>query len=260
MPNQKKLCQIIVYGGKDQWVRMGLREYTETSLLLLINANTTISHPLLEDHDNVRESIDYKSLASNLVKTLTIEEEGLPKKKQRKYKTIIPPDSRDLTELIRYFRGVLFYLHKNNYRIIINISSGLLAFRLALYQAALDCKKYVDQVYIIEKDTGEIKIVWLYREISDAERTIIDILYNKPNISKKNLQQQYYKIEGKGNLTYISRIIKKMRQDELVNELIQGNTRYLSLSDTGRALGPTKNLISNLKKQLGDIKYNHMEG
>ncbi len=247
-----KLCQIMTFGGKEQWIRLGLRYYPDTWRVVLITnrlSESPQSNISLKDEET-REIEDYSELALDLIKSFKQEESTLPEVKNRRYDLIHPPNNRDLSELIRYFRELIDYLYIQGYRININITSGLQLQKIALIQAAMDKKSIVNEVYLIEKDTGRKQSIWLYRDLTDSEKRVVNILFDNPGITLGELQKRFFKVEGKGNLTYVSKLIKRLVNDDLVFESKVGRNRILNLTENGRSLGPGKGLKKLIEGEL----------
>jgi len=246
----------MTYGGEDQWIRLGLREYPRTNRLILIassvktgpDAGTGVS----KDVKNEAE-VDYTRLAKGLLDKFKEEEKGLPEKIRSKYLLLSPPDTRNHYELIRFFRELFFHIVQNNERIIINTTSGLQVWKLALYQVAMEFKEHIEDFYLIVKTSGEKRSIRIYRELKKYERDIIQIISEKPDISMGEVQRTYHKRNKKGNLTFISRTVKNLIHDELVKETKSGREVRLQLTSDGRSFIRTReydSIISPLFKEI----------
>lgn len=237
------LCQIMTYGGEDQWIRLGLREFPKTTRLILIckaKKRKSNKKARINENENIRKKIDYLKLAQNLLDSLANEEKDLPESKKRKYHLLTPPNTRDHYELTRFFRGLIKHISKNGEKISINTTSGLQVWKLALYHVALEHRQDIEEFYLITKDNGEIRNIRLYRQLKKYEIELIHIIYQKPDISIRELQQIYYTKFRKGNLTFISKSIKGLIQDKLVKEKKVGRTVHLNLTGDGKSYAPSE--------------------
>jgi len=234
----RNICQIMTYGGEDHWIRLGLREYPDTKRLILITGP--------ENKDTNTKSIskdtqrpDYYGLAKKLIAALEEEEKDLPAEKKRKYHLLSAPEGRDHFVLTRFFRELGNHIIKNKEKIVINTTSGLQVWKLALYQIALEFRENIDDFYTIQKSNGDIRSIRIYRPLKEYEKRIIEIISDKPDITISEVQKKYKKKIKKGNLTFISRNIKILIQDKLIKEKKSGRETKLQLTNEGMSYIPS---------------------
>jgi len=223
----------MTYAGEDHWIRLGLREFSQTTRLILVCSKSN------EKKGTERKDNDYWERAQNLLNGFTQEESEFPENKKRRYHLVNPPDTRDHHELIRYFRGLISHISKNDEKIIINTTSGLQVWKLALYQAALMQRESIEKFYLIIKKTGEVKNIRLYKELKDFEINIIQIVSEEPNVTIGKLMEIYHKRHEKGNLSFISRSVKDMASEGLIRMQISGRKMKLNITDDGRSHLPS---------------------
>lgn len=237
------LCQIMTYKGEDQWIRLGLREFPETTHLVLIcrvNKMRPNKKVGTDGNETIREETDYLKIAQNLLDSLAEEEKDLPQNRKRKYHLVTPPDTRDHHELMRFFRGLVAHISNNGERILINTTSGLQVWKLALYQVALERRQDIEKFYLIAKDTGEIRNIRLYSELKEYEVELIHFVHQNPGISVTELQKVYFTKFGKGNMAFISRTMRGLIEDGLIREKKTGRTVRLNLTGDGRSYAPSE--------------------
>jgi len=235
----------MTYAGEDQWIKLALREFPKTNHLILIcsagnrpsNKGTKVNE---NKNEKIREEIDYFKLGEKLLDNLRKYEKKFPENKKLRYHLLTPPNIRDHHELIRFFRELIAHISKNGEKISINTTSGLQVWKLALYQAALECRQDIKKFYLIKKDTGEIKNIRLYRQLKEFEKNVIYIISEKPNITIGILADSYYKKYGKGNLSFISRTVKNLIIEKLIVEKNVGRKVKLNLTSEGRSLLPSR--------------------
>lgn len=236
------LCQIMTYKGEDQWIRLGLREFPKTTRLILICRDNKgpIKKAGTKGNKSLGEKEDYLKQGQNLLDDLAEEEKDLPENRKRKYHLLAPPYTRDHRELIRFFRGLIAHISSNGEKIAINTTSGLQVWKLALYHVALECRQDIVKFYLIRKDTSEMRNIRLYRQLKEYEVELIQIIHQNPDINMTELQEIYFGRFGKGNLTFISRTIRNLIQDELIEERRVGRTVHLDLTGDGRSYAPSE--------------------
>lgn len=227
-----KLTQIMTYKGEDQSIILGLREFPETNRLILI----------------CKDENDYLKTTQNLLDRLKDQEKDIPTNKKRMYQLIVPPHTRDHHELIRFFRGFIDFISDKGEKIAINTTSGIQVWKLALYQAALEHREDIEAFYLIQKDTGERKNIRLYPQLKEYELSLIHIIYKKPGISLTELQKIYFSEFHKGNLTFISRSVKKLINEKLIEEQKYGRNIILHLTSDGRSYAPSDDYKKQYEK------------
>lgn len=238
-----ELCQIMTYGGEDQWIRLGLREYPKTQRIILVTSSERRIHQnghTAKKDSKRRGGIDYFKQAKKLLNDFEKEEKDLPEDKKRKYHLLSPPDTRDHNELIRFFRELFLHIIKNDGKIIINTTSGLQVWKLALYQIAMEFREDIEDFYLIQKSNGEIRRIRIYRPLKEYEKNIIQIISEKPEIVISDVQKRFHKEYGKGNLTFISRTVRNLIQEKLIKEEKIGREVKLQLTNEGRSFVPSR--------------------
>ena len=240
----------MTYAGEDHWIRLALREFPKTKHLILICSRET--KILNKEGDAIQIEIDYLKSAQNLLDDLAKDESGLPANKRRRYHLITPPNTRDHHELIRYFRGLIAHITKNNKKISINTTSGLQVWKLALYQVALEQRGNIDKFYLIIKNTGEIKNIRLYRQLKEYETDVMNIIHEKPDITIGELQETYHDKYRKGNMSFISRIIKILISEDLVQGKNVGREVRLTLTDDGSSYIPSSEYNKDFEKLFSE--------
>ena len=227
----------MTYAGEDEWIKLGLREFPQTSHLILVCSGKNSHSPVKKG--NIGGERDYLKSAQKLLYEFKQYESKFPKNKRRRFHIVTPPDTRDHHELIRYFRGLISHISENGERISINTTSGLQVWKLALYQAALGQREHIEKFYLIIKKTAEMKNIRLYRELKDFEENVIQIVSEKPNVTIGKLQEIYYKKHGKGNLSFISRTVKELVSEDLIKMRIAGREVKLNLTGDGQSYLPS---------------------
>jgi uncharacterized membrane protein len=109
-----------------------------------------------------------------------------------------------------------------------------------LYQIALEFRENIEDFYMIQKSTGEIKRIRLFRHLNDNEKNIIQIISEKPGLSIGELQKIFKMKYGKGNLTFIWRTVMKLIQEKLVKDEKKGREVKIALTDEGSSFVYTR--------------------
>ncbi len=248
-----ELCQIFLYGGEDLWIKLALREFPNTKWLIIIsNKPKERPKPKYKEVSEKKRPklIDYFEEAKLLMEELNENEEQMPTEKRRNFSLLEPTSTDDFYELLRYFRALLDYIKTQGYRIAINLNSGLMLWRMALYQAAAEFKPFIFSIYLFEKDTGNMQNLWLYRDLSKQEKLVLTILSENPRLSISTIQEVYKKKTGTGSLSYILKIVSRLVDDGLILEVKKGRTKWVELSSLGKALSPVNDIKNKIEEEL----------
>jgi len=259
-----QLCQIIPYGGEELWIKLALREFPETRWLIIL-ANKPKPRPLtkyeeIKEKQELSEQKDYYEEAKTLLKQFEQKENeiidaenlpmGLPPEQRKKFSLLEPISLENFYELLRYFRALLALIIQEGYKVAIHLNSGPMMWRICLYLAASEFKKDVDYLYLFEKFSGERKNIWIYRDLTEQEKIIIEILSENPKLSISDIQKFFKKRKGKGTLSYILKIIKVLINDGLISELKRGRTKWVELTLLGKSLSSFNDYIQKITQDL----------
>jgi len=230
-----KLCQIIPYGGQDLWVKLALREFPETRWLILLanRAKPLRKAKYREVLEERQESPEFWKKANSLMQQLKEDEALMPPEKKRRLNLIEPISLDDFHELLRYFRGLFTYIIEKQFKIAVHLNSGPMLWRICLYLTAAEFKSGIQLLYLFDKKTGNRQDLWIYRDLTEQERIIIQILSKNQRISVSEIQDIYKKTTGKGNLSYVLKLVKKLVRDGMILISKEGRTNFIELSSLG---------------------------
>lgn len=248
-----ELCQLFLYGGEDLWIKLALREFPKTKWLIIIsNKPKDRPKPKYKEVSEKKrhEHINYYETAKHLIEELRDDEDLIPPEKRRSFSLLEPTSTDDFYELLRYFRALIDYIKAQGCRIAINLNSGLMLWRMALYQAAAEFKPFIDSIYLFEKDTGNKQNLWIHRDLSKQEKLVLTILSENPRLSISEIQEVYKKKTGTGSLSYILKIVSRLVEDGLILESKEGRTKWVELSSLGKALSPPNDLKHIIEEEL----------
>jgi len=220
-----KICQIAPYGGEPKWQRLGFKISPEIRWLIILTNNSS---------DGGK---NFLVEAQNLVNDLERSQDDFPESQKTRLSLI------DLTSVKDdYFQllGCIFQLFSmiasQGYYIQVNASSGLALWRLILYQAALSDKSQVTSYFIFNKLTGEPIEIWQPASLTDADEEVLNILKSFDSLSLTDLQSKFQNRKGKGSLSYMVKIIKKLSKLGYVEEFKIGRVKKVSLSHVGKVI------------------------
>jgi len=249
-----KLCLIFPYGGKELWMKLSLREFSDINWLIILANKPT--KPSLAKFEEVSKELEKKPKkefykeAKEILEKLKDEEKLIPTDKRRKFSLLEPISTENFYQLLHYFRALLSYVEKLGYQIMIHLNSGLMIWRMALYLAAAEFKSSIYLTYLFNKDTGDIQKIWIYRDLSEQEKIVLEILSNNKRLSISEIQKIYKSKTGTGTLSYVLKIVKSLVEEGILLESKEGRTKYVVLSELGKSLGNFEEYSKLIKEQL----------
>ncbi|MHA1357680.1 MAG: winged helix-turn-helix domain-containing protein [Candidatus Helarchaeota archaeon] len=248
-----ELCQIVPFGGQDLWVNLALREFPKTKWLIVL-ANKPQQSPTVKYEEVLnerKEQQDYWEMAVPLIEQLQKNEEFMPPERKRKISLIEPVSINDFYELLRYFRGLFDFIIKKGFKIAVHLNSGPMIWRVALYLSAAEFRSEIEFLYLFDKKSGERQDLWIYRDLLDQEKIILEILADNQRASVTDIQERYQSKTGKGTLSYVLKLVNNLVEDGLLLESKEGRTKFIELSPLGKALSSFEDYKSKFEKELG---------
>src|SRR5271157_2316245 len=137
-------CLIFPYGGGgSKWIDLSLREFDVQWLVILA------------DETNQKGFLDE---ARQIAIELTGRESTIPAPKQRIFSVLAVPSFSAFADLLAYLRALHQVIESRGYdAIFTHLDSGLMRWRIALYQCAEEFADLVKKIYIFNKLTAEIE-------------------------------------------------------------------------------------------------------
>lgn len=218
------ICQIAPTGGNPAWQKLGLKEIPETKWLILL-AN------IPEDTKNFFQE------AKDLKKEIEEEQKEFPEQYQTKVSVLnLTKISDDYYQLLGYFKELFNQIISKGFKISINGSSGLQIWRLALYQISLIFSKNVHSYFLFNKINQKMEKIWIQKALDENEVTILEILKDTNEFSLGDIQESFSSKMGKGNLSYMVKLVEKLEKNQLIETQKKGRTKYVRISEIGKNL------------------------
>src|SRR5271157_3923491 len=137
-------CLIFPYGGGgSKWINLSLREFDVQWLVILAGES------------NVEGRLDEaRQIAAELIER----ERTIPAPKQRVFSVLAVPDYPAFADLLAYMRALHQVIQSRGYdAIYTHLDSGLMRWRIALYQCAEEFADLIKKIFIFNKLTAEIE-------------------------------------------------------------------------------------------------------
>jgi predicted transcriptional regulator len=189
--------------------------------------------------------------ALKFVKKTRDEEKKFPKQSRRKYSVLNVPRYDDYGRNYAYFRALFLTLLKNRVdKIIIQVDSGPMIWRICLYQCAEEFQDKVDRVFLYNKTTGIEEKIRIYRKLNTVEEIVLDILGNSEQISISELHTKYNTGYPEKSLSYLLKIVNRLTADGFTSEIKKGREKVVSLSNFGREMFSKGTYLNMINKDL----------
>jgi len=204
-----KVCQIATVGRNPEWIQLGLFRYP-TNLLVLI-----VTEEYLEKAQEIAEGIKGINSQIEIVK-----------------------DPRNAQYLVNFLKTLINQLSKEEYQILINVTSGLVSWQLLFYGVATILRDKIHTFFIIDKERKEPLEMVLYKPLSKTEREVLMAVPDEGGTLSK-ITQMFRKVRqaeiGKeeGSSALISRYLKTLAEEGLVESQGRAKVKEFHLTNQG---------------------------
>ncbi len=231
------ICLIFPYGGEAKWIELSLREFTVQWLIILANESS---------------GKDFASEARKIVNDLGEREKNIPKPKQRKFSVLVVPNFDEFADLLAYFRALHQIIASAGYTAIYtHLDSGLMRWRIALYQCAEEFPNLVRKVFLFNKATAEKEEIRIFRKLHETETQILQILSGYGKVTLSQLHSNYIENYSNRTLSAILKVVKHLSGEGLTSEKKEGRIQWVEITNLGRAMLIQKNQMKVISEQLG---------
>ncbi len=223
-------CLIFPFGGQTKWIDLSIRDLPDLEWVIIAANDASEDAPKKDDRQFYQQALRY-------ARDRRVQEQELPAPKQRQYKVLNVPEFAHFYEVLAYFRHLLLYLQELGFdQVSIHLSSGLMLWRIALYQCAEEFRAIVLNPFLYNKDTGAMERIRIYRDLSDIEQNVVALLADVDKISLTDLTDQYSRKFGPKSLSYLLKVVTHLEESGLVDGVKAGRVKMVSLSPMGGAL------------------------
>ena len=205
-----KICQIATVGRNPEWIQLGLFRYS-TNLLVLVTTE---------------EYIDKAEEAKALVKGIETRIEVLK-------------ESRDPRKIVEFLKRLINSLYDDDYKIYMNITSGLVSWQLLFYSTATILREKVSKFYLIDKERKEPLEMVLYKPLSKPEQKVI-LSMPDDEISLGDITESFRAKsldpktgQPKGTSGLLSRYLKVLTEEGLVETVGKNKQKTFRLTEQG---------------------------
>ena len=219
MSNSKRVALVSTLDTEKEWIKFAFQDI-KPKWYIIISQNTTIKVDSNSDHENLNQ-IDSENqnidIAIQIVKEIEELMADWPVTEKTNVSILKTPDDHDQPEtIIPFFLSLLQLLVKQEYRIMINLTSGNMHWSLACYIASIFYRENIDELFIYNIKSGIRQTYWIYRSLNVPEADILSYLSEKypEKITPSYLQDIYVKNHDQGQLPFISKILNSLQEDK----------------------------------------------
>ncbi|MHA1282423.1 MAG: hypothetical protein ACTSQP_07920 [Promethearchaeota archaeon] len=185
----------------------------------------------------------------------------LPKKIRPKIIYIeLDLNSSNFFEYSAYISSLFKIIKTQRYRVIINLTNFNNFQSIAFYLNSLIYSDIVEKLFFI-KDMN-IYEIWLYQHLNNSQKNILEYLSEiYPNeITPTDLQEIYYNEFNQGELPFISKILKGLKQKRLIEIIKEGRSKKVKLSEFGFSIMGSDSIKNILIKKLSPFVESERNG
>ncbi|MHA1730844.1 MAG: hypothetical protein ACTSU5_02825 [Promethearchaeota archaeon] len=265
---------VFPYGGNEAWIELSLREFPGLDWIVVLTSSAEIPWDLQGGEPaHPREASaqagggrprSFRERAEVYAREFREREGRLPPDRRRELSLVEVPDLRTTTELTPFFLALFRELVERGARVYLNLSSGLMAWRLALYQCAEEFRDDVEAVFLFDKQRERRHDLWLYRPLSKMERRVLSIVAGATGgddrdrgsgaggkLSISELRDEYERRHGKKSLSYVLKVASALARDGFLRASKEGRVKYVELGARGQALRRAASYSASISAQLG---------
>ncbi len=264
------------YGGQFKWVHLALREFSAVRYVLIF-AND-------EKMDRVGNStltyFEKAVIESTNLKEQEVQQ-GIPKSMQIQIKVLKIPSYQQFAQYFGFFRSLFIQLipflkSNNKYKnycnkeiklsnfqrffeetkignIHIHLDSGLMMYRLALYQCAHEFRDLSIHLFIYNKISNLSETIPIHQGRNSIENRVIEILKNQDKISVSELLEEYtIKFEEK-SLSYMLKIVNRLIEMGYVESKKVGREKQISLTQFSSSAFLAGKYSNTIKENLLEL-------
>jgi hypothetical protein len=212
-----KVCQIATVGRNPEWIQIGLFRYP-TNLLVLVTT---------------KEYLEKAKEIEELVKGIETKIEIIKEPRNAQY-------------IVKFLKTLINNLSENQYEIMINVTAGLVSWQLLFYSTATILRKKVKSFFIIDKERKEPLQMVLYHPLTSTEEKVLMIIPEEGGSLGKITQEFRDRTlkdtgEEKGSSGLISRYLKMLIEEELVESVGNAKSKTFRLTEKGKLV---RNILS----------------
>ncbi len=134
--------------------------------------------------------------------------------------------------------------------IYVHLDSGLMRWCIALYQCAEEYPELVRKIYTFNKLTAEIEMIQPYQKLIEMEAILLQLIHQSGKVSLTDLHLKYAQKFEEKSWSYILKTVNTLAEKGLITEVKVGRTKWVELTNLGKARQMNGEDCSTIKEQL----------
>ncbi len=241
------------YGGAYKWVHLTLREFNAIRYVLIITNDEKIDR-------KKDSSLSFFEKAVQESKKLLEQEilQEIPENLQVQIKILKVPFFQQFTQYFGFFRSLIiqvvpfmksptkyqkycdkestdpvfqnFFKDNKITKIHIHLDSGLMIYRLALYQCANEFRDLSIHLFMYNKVSHLAETIPIHHDRNDIEDNVLEILENYEYLSVSELLSKFSVKYEKKSLSYMLKVVNRLNRMGYIESKKVGRRKLISLS------------------------------
>lgn len=263
------------YGGEFKWIHLSLREYPGIRYVLIFVNEGILKE--WEDDTNAKTYLEKVQEEINVFKNQE-QERNIPPRFEVKMKALCVPDFIQFADFFGFFRTVFqniqpflnsfspdsviqkkkslfneLFMDNVFSQIHIHLNSGLMMYRLGLFQCANEFRFPELHIFIFNKDSSIPEVIPLHHELKTIENRVLQILQHVDQISVSDLQNRYKEEYEQKSLSYILKVVNRLIEMNYVQSIKDGREKQISLTSFSLSAFKSEKFHELLRKTLNSM-------
>jgi predicted transcriptional regulator len=133
-----------------------------------------------------------------------------------------------------------------------HLDSGLMRWRIALFQCAEEFPRLVQKLFLFNKMTAEMEVIRIFYKLNETEAQVLQVLSNYTKITLSDLRGKYLEAYSDRTLSAILKVVRSLAEGGLVIENKEGRVQWVELTDLGRAMMKSEEFITDITQKLSN--------
>jgi len=264
------------YGGEYKWVHLTLREFNAIRYVLILTNDEKI------DRKNDSSLSFFEKAVQESIKFMEQEIlHEIPENLQIQIKILKVPIFQHFTQYFGFFRSLIiqivpfmksttknqkyckkensdptftnFFKEKEINKIHIHLDSGLMIYRLALYQCANEFRDLSIHLFMYNKVSHLSETIPIHHDRNNIEDNVLEILENYDYLSVSELLAEFSAKHEKKSLSYMLKVVNRLNKMGYVESKKIGREKLISLSPLSSDAFNQEKYSKILRNNLSDL-------
>ncbi len=161
-----------------------------------------------------------------------------------------PKITDPLVKVARFFNGLFSIMTGKGFDVSLDLTRVDKKWILVLYVSALRQRPCITSIFMA--NSNEITEFWVYKELTAAEKTILEYLneVHPSSLTPTEITEEYLLEYGQGHGSFISKILRNLNDSGLIHVKKEGRYKHIMLSKHGLSLFSSEEIKASIQTQL----------